>query len=141
LRPASDEKDWTIVKTVILTGVILGACILTGSAQAQDVAAGERSFKKCLPCHAIGPGAVNKVGPILNGLDGRKSGTVAGYSYSEANKGSGITWNKAEFLDYIKAPRAKIPNTKMTFAGITKASEAESLWAYLAQFNADGSKK
>jgi cytochrome c2 len=78
-------------------------------ALAQDAAAGKTSFNKCLACHAVGEGAKNKVGPMLNGLDGRKSGTAEGYSYSEANKNSGITWNKDQFLDYIKDPKAKIP--------------------------------
>ncbi len=80
-----------------------------GTASAQDVAAGEKSFRKCLPCHSIGPGAQNKVGPEQNGLDGRKSGTVPGYSYSQANKNSGIVWSEATFKEYIVDPRAKIP--------------------------------
>ena len=109
--------------------------------QAQDVAAGEQSFKKCLPCHAVGADAKNKVGPVLNGLDGRHSGSIEGYSYSDANKNSGITWNEAEFLDYIKDPRAKIKNTKMIFPGIKNETEAKSLWAYLKQFGADGKPK
>ena len=109
--------------------------------QAQDVAAGEQSFKKCLPCHAVGADAKNKVGPVLNGLDGRHSGSIEGHSYSDANKNSGITWNEAEFLDYIKDPRAKIKNTKMIFPGIKNETEAKSLWAYLKQFGADGKPK
>jgi cytochrome c len=124
----------------VLIAMLIAAAPLS-VAQAQDVAAGEQSFKKCLPCHSIGEGAKNKVGPILNGLDGRHSGAVAGYSYSDANKNSGITWSKDQFLDYIKDPRSKIPGTKMTFAGIKNEKEAESLWAYLAQFDADGKKK
>jgi cytochrome c len=111
------------------------------SALAQDAAAGENSFKKCLACHSIGEGAKNKVGPVLNGLDGRKSGSVEGFSYSEANKGSGITWNKEQFLDYIKDPKAKIPGTKMAFAGIKNEKEANDLWAYISQFDKDGKKK
>jgi cytochrome c len=113
----------------------------TSMALAQDLAAGEQSFKKCFPCHSIGEGAKNKVGPILNGLDGRHSGTVDGYSYSDANKNSGITWSKETFLDYIKDPRAKIPGTKMIFPGIKNEKEAADLWAYLAQFDAGGKKK
>jgi cytochrome c len=66
---------------------------------------------------------------------------VADYSYSDANKNSGITWNEAEFLDYIKDPRAKIKNTKMIFPGIKNETEAKSLWAYLKQFGADGKPK
>lgn len=113
----------------------------THTASAQDVAAGEQSFKKCLACHAVGADAKNKVGPLLNGLDGRKSGTVEGYSYTDANKNSGITWDEAQFLDYIKDPRTKIKGTKMIFPGIKNESEAKSLWAYLKQFGPDGKTK
>jgi len=115
--------------------------MISQAAQAQDVAAGENSFKKCLACHAIGEGAKNKVGPELNGIDGRTAGTAPGYSYSAANKNSGITWNKETFLEYIKDPRAKIPGTKMIFAGIKNEKEANDLWAYLASFGPDGQKK
>jgi cytochrome c len=108
---------------------------------AQDVGAGEQSFKKCLPCHSVGEDAKNKVGPVLNGLDGRHSGSVEGYNYSEANKNSGITWNEETFKDYIKDPRAKIQGTKMVFAGIKNEKEVDSLWAYLKQFGPDGKKK
>lgn len=126
-----------------VTFVLAAAAVAlaAGQAQAQDVAAGEQSFKKCLPCHAVGESAKNKVGPVLNGLDGRKSGTIEGYSYSEANKKSGITWDHDSFKDYIKDPRAKIPGTKMIFPGIKNEKEAESLWAYLKQFGPDGKIK
>ena len=122
---------------------IVALIIFTGpqAASAQDVAAGEQSFRKCLSCHAVGEGAKNKVGPVLNGLNGRKSGSVAEYSYSDANKNSGITWDEATFKDYIKDPRAKIPGTKMIFPGIKNEKEAGDLWAYLKQFDAEGKKK
>ena len=122
-----------------LAVIVASAAISTASAQ--DAAAGKTSFNKCMACHAIGEGAKNKVGPELNGLDGRKSGTAPDYSYSDANKNSGITWSEAEFKDYIKDPRAKIPGTKMIFPGIKNETEAGALWAYLAQFGADGKKK
>ena len=123
--------------------VLAGAIVIASSAGAlaQDVAAGETSFKKCLPCHRIGEGAKNLVGPELNGLDGRKSGSVEGYSYTEANKNSGITWDEAQFKEYITNPRAKIPGTKMVFAGISSENERNNLWAYLKQFDASGKKK
>jgi cytochrome c2 len=82
-------------------------------------------------CHSIGAGAKNEIGPELNALDGRKSGTVEGFNYSEANKAAAITWREATFKDYIKDPRAKIPGTKMVFAGIKNEQEASNLWAYL----------
>jgi cytochrome c len=74
-------------------------------------------------------------------LEGRKSGTIEGFSYTDANKNAAITWNEESFLEYIKDPRAKVPGTKMVFAGIKNEKEARDLWAYLKQFNADGSKK
>ncbi|MEA2873339.1 MAG: cytochrome c [Hyphomicrobiales bacterium] len=110
-------------------------------ALAQDLAAGENSFKKCLPCHRVGPEAKNLVGPVLNGLDRRKSGTVEGYNYTDANKNSGITWDEKTFAEYITDPRAKIPGTKMVFAGIKSENEKAALWAYLKQFDAKGEKK
>ena len=127
------------MKSFVIAAVVLAAS--TGVTLAQDVEAGESSFKKCGPCHDIGDDARNKVGPLLNGLAGRKSGTVEGFSYSDANKNSGLTWDEATFKDYIKDPRAKIPGTKMIFAGIKNEQEVSDLWAYVSQFNADGSIK
>ena len=121
--------------------VVIASSAATSAALAQDVAAGKTSFNKCMACHAIGAGARNKVGPELNGLDGRKSGTAPDYSYSDANKNSGITWNEAQFKDYIKDPKAKIPGTKMVFAGIKNEKEANDLWAFLAQYDKDGKTK
>ena len=130
------------MKTPILGALVVVTSLATATgALAQDIAAGKSSFNKCMACHAIGEGAKNKVGPMLNGLESRKSGTVEGYSYSDANKNSGITWNKDQFLDYIKDPKAKIPGTKMIFAGIKNEKEAGDLWAYLSQFDKDGKKK
>ena len=130
------------MKNLISSALVVIASIASASAtRAQDADAGKASFNKCLACHAIGEGAKNKVGPLLNGLDGRKSGTVEGYSYSEANKNSGITWNKEVFLEYIRDPKAKIPGTKMAFAGIKNEKEANALWDYVSQFDKDGKPK
>ena len=111
-------------KLTLSTLFIIAASTAASSALAQDADAGKTSFNKCLACHAIGENAKNKVGPELNGLDGRKSGTAEGYNYSDANKNSGITWGKDVFLEYIKDPKAKIPGTKMVFAGIKNENEA-----------------
>ena len=111
-----------------------------GSAMAQDVAAGERVFAQCRACHQVGPTAKNAVGPQLNGLIGRKAGTVEGYNYSPANKNSGLTWDEATFADYIKDPKAKIPGTKMIYAGLKDEQRITDLVAYLKQFDASGKK-
>ena len=126
------------MKSLVLASLALAATL--GMAKAQDLAAGEQSFRKCGPCHAVGEDARNKVGPVLNGLDGRKSGTVEGYNYSEANKKAEITWSEASFKEYIQNPMAKVPGTKMAFAGIKNDAEIANLWGYLKQFKADGSK-
>lgn len=105
-----------------------------------DAAAGEKIFNtKCKVCHKIGPGATNFVGPNLNGLAARKAGSEEGYAYSDAMKGSGLTWDEATFKEYIKDPKAKVPGIKMIFAGLPKDSDQENLWAYLSGFKADGS--
>ena len=127
------------MRQAVLAAIVLAAS--TAAASAQDVAAGEQSFKKCLPCHSVGAGAKNKVGPELNGLDGRKAGDAEGFNYTEANKNSGITWDESVFKEYIKDPRAKIPGTKMVFAGIKNEQEVNDLWAYLKQFGPNGEKK
>lgn len=113
----------------------------TAGAKAQDAAAGEKVFAVCRPCHQVGETAKNTVGPKLNGLFGRKSGSVEGYNYTDANKNSGITWDEATFVEYIKNPRAKIPGTKMVYAGLKDEQRIKDLIAFLSQFNADGKKK
>src|SRR5215211_1762040 len=123
------------------TIAIAAVVISTGAAPAQDAGAGAASFRKCQPCHDVGPEAKNKLGPKLNGLEGRNAGTIEGFDYTEANKNSGITWSDETFKEYIKDPRAKIPGTKMVFPGIKDEKEAGDLWAYLAQFKGDGSRK
>jgi cytochrome c len=125
----------------ILVSAAAALIVTMGAAKAQDIAAGEQSFRKCFPCHRVGPDARNLIGPELNGLDGRKSGTVPDFNYSDANKKANITWGEATFKDYIQNPVAKMPGTKMPFAGIKNEKEIADLWAYLKQFNADGSKK
>ncbi|MEO6947490.1 MAG: cytochrome c family protein [Nitrobacter sp.] len=131
------------MKTFAISALtVLGVTLASvGTSSAQDAAAGKASFNKCMACHAIGEGATNKVGPELNGLEGRKAGAVAGYSYSDAMKNSGITWTEAEFKEYIKNPKAKVPGVKMAFAGITKQSELDNLWAYVSGFDKDGKPK
>jgi len=128
-------------KSTLSVLVVVTSMAAASTAPAQDAAAGKTSFNKCMACHSIGEGAKNKVGPELNGLDGRKSGTAPDYSYSDANKNSGITWNKDQFLEYIKDPKAKIPGTKMIFPGIKNEKEANDVWAYISQFDKDGKTK
>jgi len=127
-----------------MRGLVLVALLAVagaGEVRAQDAAAGEKVFGVCKACHQIGETAKNNVGPQLNGIIGRKSGTVESYNYSKANKESGITWDEATFREYIKDPKAKIPGTKMIYAGLKDEQKTNDLIAFLKQFDADGKKK
>src|ERR671917_627870 len=125
------------VKTLLVVSSLL---LWSPAVFAQDPAAGERVFAQCRACHQVGPMAKNAVGPVLNGLFGRAAGTVEGYNYSAANKNSGITWDEAVFREYIKDPKAKIPGTKMVYAGLKDEKRIDDLVAYLKQFDATGKK-
>ena len=131
------------MKKSILSALVIAMATAAPApaALAQDAEAGKASFNKCLACHAIGEDARNKVGPQLNGLDGRQAGTAPDYNYSDANKNSGITWNEANFKEYIKDPKAKVPGTKMVFAGVKNETEVNNLWAYISKFDKDGKSK
>lgn len=121
----------------------LALCVLSvgaSQARAQSPEAGERVFAQCRACHQVGETARNVVGPLLNGLFGRKSGTIEGYSYTEANKNANITWDEATFREYIVDPRGKVPGTKMVFAGLKNPQQVTDLIAYLKQFDASGKK-
>ena len=127
------RKSFVIVAALI--------ALYAKAASAQDPKKGEIVFHFCMPCHSIGPDAQNKVGPQLNGLDGRHSGTAANYDYSDANKKSGIVWSEATFKKYINDPQGVVPGTKMLFPGIKDPQQVNDLWAYVSQFNADGGTK
>lgn len=126
------------MRTVLSAGFVLAA--MTGAASAQDAAAGEKVFAKCKACHQIGENAKNAVGPVLNGLMGRKTGSIEGFNYSDANKESGLTWSEATFKEYIRNPKAKIPGTKMVFAGLQKDEDVDNIYAFIKQFDKDGKK-
>ncbi len=128
------------MKKIAIAFAFTSLMFAAGSASAEDVAAGEKSFAKCRACHQVGETAKNGVGPALNGLFGRVAGSVEGYNYSPANKNSGITWTEETFANYIRDPRAAMPGNKMAFAGIKNDKEIADLTAYLKQFGKDGKR-
>jgi cytochrome c len=115
-KPAADNVD-------TLTGVKLAS-------YTADAAAGEKVFVACKTCHAIEPGK-NMIGPSLHGLQGRAAGSVAGYNYSAANKGSGIVWTNEKMFQYLENPQRVIPGTKMTYTGVKDPQKRADLVAYL----------
>jgi cytochrome c len=108
------------------------------AALAQDVDAGKAVFNQCRACHAVGEGAKNQVGPTLNGIIGRKSGSVEGFKYSEAMAGANKVWDEATFAAYMENPKAYIPGNKMIYAGLKDEQKVKDLTAFLKQYAADG---
>ncbi len=129
-------------RLLTIAGTVFLAMTIQASADG-DAVKGEKVFKKCAACHAVGPDAKNKVGPELNGIVGRNWGAVADYKYSSAllEAGEGKVWDEETLMEYLEKPKDMIPKTKMAFAGLKKDDDRENVIAYLAQFNEDGSTK
>ncbi|MAA96813.1 MAG: cytochrome c family protein [Stappia sp.] len=131
-------------RVMMLVGAAAVA-LTAGQAMADgDAAKGEKVFRKCAACHAVGEGAKNKVGPELNGIVGRKVASVEDYKYSKAMTSFGEEhpeWTDELLHSYLEKPRNVVKGTKMAFAGLRKESERDDVIAYLEQFNADGTAK
>jgi cytochrome c len=116
-----------------LAGVLTVALALAaGNAFAEgNETRGERLFnQQCRACHTLEQGGHNLVGPNLHGLFGRKAGAAA-YQYSDAMKKSGITWDEKALTEYLKDPKGKVPNTKMTYIGLRQEQQQEDMIAFL----------
>jgi cytochrome c len=129
----------TPIHLAALAALALPAPASAASA-AGDAAAGEAKFKVCKVCHQVGENARNFVGPELNGVVGRRAGTVPGYNYSDANKNSGLIWDEATLAKYLHSPREVVPGTKMAFPGMSNDDDIANVIAYLKQFGPDGKK-
>ncbi|AJR24972.1 MULTISPECIES: cytochrome c family protein [Sphingobium] len=114
--------------------VALAAATLIASpalAQAGDAAKGKAVFARCMACHTVDPG-VNRLGPSLAGVVGRTSGTVPGFAYSAAMKNAKIRWDAKSLDAFLAKPTAKVPGSKMIFAGLPNPADRANLIAYLA---------
>ncbi|WP_040617509.1 c-type cytochrome [Roseibium sp. TrichSKD4] len=127
-----------LVKSLALTSALVASAMVAGSASAGDAAKGEKVFKKCKACHAVGDGAKNKVGPQLNEIYGRAAGSIEGYKYSKAMIAAGtdgLVWDEDSLTQYLKKPKDFVKGTKMAFAGLRKDADMENILAYLATFS------
>jgi len=129
----------------VLRTVISAACLMLAPVIASaegDVEAGKKVFRKCKACHAVGEGAENKVGPMLNGIVGRQAATVEGFGYSPVLmtlSEEGLVWTPEELDVFLTKPRDYAKGIKMTFAGLRKEDDRVNIIAYLATFEDEGS--
>ena len=128
-------------KTLLALALVAG---LPLTAHAQDAAAGKAVFAVCKACHQIGEGTGHAVGPNLNGVVGRKSGSVGAdpagkeFTYSEAMKNSNLTWDDANLAEYIANPKLKVAGNKMVYAGQKDEQKIKDLIAFLKLYDKDG---
>ena len=137
-------KGVQMIRTVLAAGIALALPIAAAAEghTAGDAEAGEKVFRKCMACHAVGEGAENKVGPQLNGVVGRDIASVEGFSYSDALMTlgeEGKAWTPEELQAFLEKPRDYAKGTKMSFAGLRKEEDRNDVIAYLATFEGAGS--
>ncbi|WP_085579889.1 MULTISPECIES: cytochrome c family protein [unclassified Pseudomonas] len=124
---------------LLTLALILNTALLSLPARAAgDAEAGGKLFPRlCGGCHQVGESARPGFGPQLNGIIGRAAGTSANYVYSEAMKGSGITWDRETLTAYLKDPKGVVPGTRMIFWGLSDEEKIDNLLAYLQTFQAE----
>lgn len=123
-----------LVRWLIAFAFVASAAVACPTFAQSDTANGEDVFKKCRACHDVGEAAKNMVGPVLNGIVGRKAGSIEGFNYSDANKiagEKGLVWTEQELSKYLADPRAFMPGNKMAFAGLKDEQDRADVIAYL----------
>jgi cytochrome c len=131
------EESMGIRGVTILIGLLLASA--SSAQEVGDATAGATVFKKCMGCHAVGEGARNKVGPVLNGVVGRQAGTFADFRYSDAMVKAGqggLTWTPEMLAKYLHSPKDLVPGNKMAFPGLKEQADIDNVVAYLASLPA-----
>jgi cytochrome c len=127
---ATEAAAVVATPAAVETAAVAAGAKLEYASFTTDAAAGEKVFAACRTCHVFDEG-VNRVGPSLHKIVGRNAGSVPGFSYSDANKNSGITWTPEVLFEYLKDPKAYVPGTKMAYPGVKDDQKRANLVAYL----------
>jgi cytochrome c len=120
---------FTSIRFACVASICLAVVSFAGVANAQDAKHGQQVFTACAACHATDN--TTRLGPGLQGIVGRQSGSIAGFRYSRAMKNANITWDAKSLDAYITAPQALVPGTTMPFSGLPNAGDRADLVAYL----------
>lgn len=132
--PAANATTAPAATAASATAAPAATAVSASTASGADlVAQGEKVFAPCKACHTTDAGGADRLGPNLHGLFGRKSGTKAGYKYSEAMTKAGVTWDEATFDTYMANPKTFIPGNRMAFPGVPKPENRAALIAFLKQ--------
>ncbi len=116
----------------IAAASLLAVGLLSSQAfAAGDAAKGKTVFARCAVCHNAEKDGGNGVGPNLFGIEGRKSATVDGFSYSGPMKAANLTWTDDNLAKWAAGPAKMVPGTKMAFGGIAQKTQIADLVAYL----------
>ena len=122
----------TVGVSLAISCLVAALMAASAAAAGTDPVHGKTVFARCVACHDLNTG-VTRLGPSLKGVIGRKSGSVAGFAYSPALKGSNLVWNTATLDGYLASPMKYIPGSRMPFAGLPNAQDRADLIAYLEQ--------
>lgn len=128
--PAPAAEAPAATETPAAAPAAAGGATVTLAGLTGNATNGQRIFGQCRTCHVVEPG-VNRVGPSLHGIIGRTAGSVPGFNYSAANKGSGVTWTEEVLFEYLENPREFMPGTRMAFVGLKKPQDRADVIAYL----------
>jgi cytochrome c len=120
---------FTPIRFACIVGIFLAAEPFAGAANAGDATHGAQVFNACAACHATDN--TTRLGPGLQSIVGRRSGTMPGFRYSRAMKNANITWDEKSLDTYVNAPQTLVPGTTMPFSGLPNAGDRADLIAYL----------
>src|SRR4030095_6013345 len=133
--PSSPRTSLTVLSMLAASALLLA---MPAAAQEGKVEDGAEGFKMARACHDVGPGAKNKVGPLLNDIIGRHAGSIEGFNYSDANKAAGakgLVWTEDAMFKYLENPLTFMPGTKQAFAGLKDEQDRRDVIAYLKTFS------